>query len=143
MGLHARPVARGPVFGLCFMTANPRRTDMLYYTAKVLVSALIIVLITEVAKRSTWLGALVAALPLTSLMAFVWLYWETGDAPRIASLSLNIFWLVIPSLALFLALPLLVRLGWGFWVSLLAAVALTAACYGLLFWVLRRLGLQP
>jgi len=101
------------------------------------------VLITEVAKRSTWLGALVAALPLTSLMAFVWLYWETGDAPRIASLSLNIFWLVIPSLALFLALPLFVRLGWGFWISLLLAIALTAACYGLLFWVLRRIGLQP
>ena len=59
---------------------------MLYYTVKALVSALIIVLITEIAKRSTWLGALVAALPLTSLMAFVWLYWETGDAPRIASL---------------------------------------------------------
>jgi len=116
---------------------------MLYYTVKALVSALIIVLITEVAKRSTWLGALVAALPLTSLMAFVWLYWETGDAPRIASLSLNIFWLVIPSLALFLALPLFVRLGCGFWMSLLLAVALTAACYGLLFWVLRRIGLQP
>ncbi|HTT39818.1 MAG TPA: DUF3147 family protein [Burkholderiales bacterium] len=116
---------------------------MLYYTVKALVSALIIVLITEVAKRSTWLGALVAALPLTSLMAFVWLYWETGDAPRIASLSLNIFWLVIPSLALFLALPLFVRLGWGFWISLLLAIALTAACYGLLFWVLRRIGLQP
>jgi len=115
---------------------------MLYYTVKALVSALIIVLITEVAKRSTWLGAIVAALPLTSLMAFVWLYWETGDAPRIASLSLNIFWLVIPSLALFLALPLFVRLGWGFWVSLLLACALTAGCYGLLFWVLRRLGLQ-
>ena len=120
------------------MAANARCTAMLYYTVKALVSALIIVLITEVAKRNTWLGALVAALPLTSLLAFMWLYWETGDAQRIAGLSMNIFWLVIPSLALFLALPLFLRSGWGFWLSLLAAIGLTAACYGLLFGVLRQ-----
>jgi hypothetical protein len=115
---------------------------MLHYGIKVLVSALVIVAITELAKRSTWVGALVASLPLTSLLAFMWLYWETGDTTRIAGLSVDIFWLVIPSLALFLALPLFLRLGWGFWVSLLGAIAVTAACYGLLFWLLRRLGLQ-
>jgi len=52
---------------------------------------------------------------------------------------LEVFWLVIPSLALFLALPLFIRIGWGFWISLVAAIGLTAACYGALLWLLRRL----
>jgi hypothetical protein len=114
---------------------------MLYYALKTIVSALIIVAITEVAKRSTVIGALIASLPLTSLLAFIWLYTETHDTARISSLSLEVFWLVIPSLALFLALPLLIRIGWGFWISLLAAISLTAACYAALFWLLRRLAI--
>jgi hypothetical protein len=114
---------------------------MLYYALKTIVSALIIVAITEVAKRSTVIGALIASLPLTSLLAFIWLYTETHDTARISSLSLEVFWLVIPSLALFLALPLFIRFGWGFWISLLAAIGLTAACYAALFWLLRRLAI--
>jgi hypothetical protein len=115
---------------------------MTYYAIKVLISAALVVLISELAKRNSLLGALVASLPVTSLLAFVWLYWDTGDAARVSSLSIDIFWLVIPSLALFLILPLLLRMGWGFWLSLLAALAVTAACYGLLFFVLRRLGMR-
>jgi hypothetical protein len=114
---------------------------MLYYALKTLVSALIIVAITEIAKRSTVIGALIASLPLTSLLAFMWLYAETHDTARVSSLSLEVFWLVIPSLALFLALPLFIRFGWGFWISLVAAIALTAACYAALFWLLRRLAI--
>src|SRR3954467_1101984 len=102
---------------------------MFYYALKTLVSALIIVAISELAKRNTVIGALIASLPLTSLLAFIWLYTETRDTARISTLSLEVFWLVIPSLALFLALPLFIRIGWDFWISLLAAIGLTAACY--------------
>ena len=112
---------------------------MIYYAIKVLISAALIVLVSELAKRNSLLAALVASLPVTSLLAFVWLYWETGDAARVSSLSLDIFWLVIPSLALFLALPLFLRAGWGFWISLLAAIVVTALCYGILFSLLRHL----
>ena len=114
---------------------------MVYFVLKTIVSALVIVAIAEIAKRSTVVGALVASLPLTSLLAFVWLYRDTHDTARIVSLSVDIFWLVIPSMALFLALPLFIRLGWGFWLSLLAAIGVTAACYFALFWLLRRLQL--
>jgi hypothetical protein len=114
---------------------------MLYYALKTILSAAIIVAISEIAKRSTTLGALIASLPLTSLLAFIWLYAETHDTARISTLSSEIFWLVIPSLALFLALPLFIRLGWGFWLSLIAAMAVTAACYVGLFWLLHRLGI--
>ena len=86
---------------------------MVYFVLKTIVSALVIVGIAEIAKRSTVAGALIASLPLTSLLAFVWLYRDTHDAARIASLFVDIFWLVIPSLALFLTLPLFIRLGWG------------------------------
>jgi len=105
---------------------------MLYYTIKIMLSALIIVAVSEIAKRSSLLGALLASLPLTSLLAFVWLYLDTGDVQKVAALSSDIFWLVLPSLALFLVLPLLLKMGWGFWLSLAVAVLVTATCYGMM-----------
>jgi hypothetical protein len=68
-------------------------------------------------------------LPLISLLAFVWLYLETGDIEKVATLSHSIFWLVLPSLVLFIVLPLLLRSGLGFWLSLVAACFATAAAY--------------
>jgi len=112
---------------------------MWYYVVKVVVSAALIVLVSEIAKRNSVAGAILASLPLVSLLAFVWLYYETGDAQRIARLSMDIFWLVIPSLALFLVLSWLLRRGAHFLPSLLVACAATAVCYGLLLWILRRL----
>jgi len=114
---------------------------VVYYALRTIISAMIIVAVAEIAKRSTAVGALIASLPLTSLLAFVWLYRDTHDTARISGLSLDIFWLVIPSLVLFLALPLFIRLGWGFWLSLAGAIFVTAACYAGLFWLLRRLGM--
>ena len=115
---------------------------MAQYVIRVLLSALVIVAVTELAKRSSLLGALVASLPLTSLLAFVWLYRDTGDVARVSSLSINIFWLVIPSLPLFLILPLLLRLGWNFWFSLLGATGATVVCYGVMVTVLERFGVS-
>jgi len=105
---------------------------MLYYTIKIMLSALIIVAISEIAKRSSLLGALLASLPLTSLLAFVWLYLDTGDTQKVAALSSDIFWLVLPSLPLFLLLPWLLKMGLGFWLSLGLAVVVTVACYGIM-----------
>ena len=113
---------------------------MVYYAVKVLLSAVLIVLVTEIAKRSTLAGALIASLPLTSVLAFVWLYWDTRDAAKVAGLSIDILWLVIPSLALFVALPLLIRLGWGFWSSLVASMAVTIVCYAATVVALHRFG---
>src|SRR5690606_7908473 len=98
---------------------------MLDYGLKVGVSALVIVAVTEVSKRSTLLGAALASLPITSLMAFVWLYWDTGDAMRVANLAVAILWLVLASLIFFIALPLLIKAGWAFWPSLFVSLILT------------------
>ena len=116
---------------------------MLYYTIKILLSAFILVAVSEIAKRSSLLGALLASLPLTSLLAFVWLYLDTGDVQKVASLSADIFWLVLPSLVLFLVFPLLLKMGWGFWFSLGVGVVVTAACYGMMLLAFKQFSGQP
>ena len=115
---------------------------MLYYIVKIAISALLIVAISEIAKRHSGFAALVASLPLTSLLAFVWLHVEGTPAPQIANLSGQIFWLVLPSLLLFVLLPILLRQDWGFWPSLGVSIAATAACYLALLPMLRRFGVE-
>lgn len=115
---------------------------MLYYALKVVLSALLIVAISEIAKRSTGFAALLAAIPLTSLLAFIWLHMEGTSPERIAELSGQIFWLVIPSLILFLMLPALLRLGMGFWLSLALSVGATAGVYLAILPLLRRVGIS-
>ena len=115
---------------------------MLYYVTKILLTASMIVLISEVVKHSNFLGALLISLPLTSLVVMAWLYIETGDHQRVATLSFSVFWLILPSLVLFLVLPLLIKLGWGFWLSLTLAIFATAACYGIMLAILKKFGIQ-
>ena len=115
---------------------------MLYYALKVGLSAIVIVAITEIAKRSTGFAALLAALPLTSLLAFMWMHFEGAESARIAEFSSQIFWLVLPSLILFLLLPLLIKHGFGFWLSLAISIVATIACYLSLLPLLRKFGVQ-
>lgn len=114
---------------------------MIEYVVKIVTTAILVVAISEAAKRSTLLGAFLASLPLTSLIAMIWLYAETRDATRVAELSANIFWLVLPSLVLFVALPVLLRHGLAFWPSLAISSTLTALAYLALAAILRRAGI--
>src|SRR5262245_47787999 len=114
----------------------------MYLLFKVLLSAAIVAAVSEIARRSTLFGALVASLPLTSVLAMIWLYHESGDATRVAILSGDIFWLVLPSLLLFLVLPLLIRHGVPFYFALAVAIACTAIGYGIMSIGLQRLGLR-
>ena len=100
---------------------------MLYL--KFLLSALVIVGASELAKRNLAMGALLCALPLTSLMVLSWTWVETADTARISALSISILAYTIPSLVLFVALPLLLRTGAGFWLSLVGASAVTFLVY--------------
>jgi hypothetical protein len=112
------------------------------YVVKVLLTAAVVVAIAEIAKRSTFWGAAVASLPLTSVLAFVWLYVDTGSAQRVADLSQGVFWLVLPSLTLFIMLPWLLRAGFGFWPSLGVSCVATAAAYFAMIWCLGRIGIR-
>ena len=113
---------------------------MLDYAFKVAISALLIVAVTEISKRSTLLGAALASLPITSLLAFVWLYWDTGDAQRVAELATNILWLALVSMIFFVSLPVLIKPGWQFCPSLSPSLALTATVYLAMAFLLKRLG---
>ena len=115
---------------------------MWQYLIKVAVTAVVVVAVAEIAKRSPVWAALLASLPLTSLLAFVWVYLDTGETEGVATLSHSILWLVLPSLVLFISLPLLLRAGWGFWVSLTSSCVATAAAYLAMVWLLGRLGIH-
>ena len=115
---------------------------MLYLVIKAAISGVIVALVSEIARRYPGWGGLVASLPLTSLLAMLWLWRDTGDAMRVAELSMGAFWFVLPSLPLFFVLPLLLRNGVGFWLSMGIIVAGTLALYALMFWAAPRLGLK-
>jgi hypothetical protein len=111
---------------------------MLYLAAKALLSGIVVVLASETAKRNPPLGALILSLPLVSILAFIWLWRDTSDTERIAALSQSTFWLVLPTLPMFLVLPALLRSGAGFWTALGAGCLLTLALYVLTVWMLGR-----
>ena len=115
---------------------------MLYLAVKATLSGLLAALVSEVAKRSPAFGALVASLPLISIMAVIWLWRDTGDSERIAAHMQATFWYVLPSLPMFLLMPALLRASVGFWPSLLASCALTVALYFLTAWALAKFGIE-
>lgn len=114
---------------------------LLQYIAKVALTSVVVVGVSEIAKRSTLVGAVLASLPLTSLLAFVWLYSETGDVQKIATLSHGIFWLVLASLPFFLILPALLNTGWGFWASMGLASISSVIAYAGMTYCLSRTGM--
>ena len=115
---------------------------MLYATLKVLLTSVLVVAVSETAKRSVLFGAILASIPLTSVLAMVWLYVDTGDTEKVARLANGIFWLVLPSLVLFLSLPLLLRSGMDFYASLAASIALTVGAYFAMLYALRLAGIE-
>lgn len=99
------------------------------YVIKIVVTAVLVVLISELSKRSTFAGALLASIPIASVLAMIWLYNDTRDAAQVAALSKSVFWLVLPSLVLFLLLPALLARGFHFYVSLAASIGATIVVY--------------
>jgi len=115
---------------------------LIYYITKVAVTAVLVVLISEIAKRSSVIGAILASVPLTSVLAMIWLYVDTGDVQKISELASSIFWLVLPSLALFIALPLLIAKGMNFYLGLIISIGITAVCYLVMVLVLKYFGVS-
>jgi hypothetical protein len=110
----------------------------MYLFVKVLVSALIIAAASEISRRSTTAGALLASLPLTSILAILWLYRDTRDAARVATFSMDILWLVLPSLLLFILLPVLIRRGMQVYPALAVSAASTVLAYFAAYFALQR-----
>lgn len=115
---------------------------MLFALLKAALSGIIIAVVSETAKRSAAVGALVASLPVISILSIIWLYHETGDVNRIADHVFATFWYVLPSLPMFLLLPYLLRGGVGFYQALGVSCALTVVLYVLMVWGLKKAGIM-
>ena len=112
------------------------------FLVKVIVSALIIAAISELGKRFTPVAAILASLPLTSIIAFIWLYVDTNDVEQVSELSYGVFWMVIPSLVFFIALPLLLKKGMNFYTAIALAATITTACYFGFIFLLDKVGIK-
>lgn len=115
---------------------------MTFFATKIVITTLLIVLISEIAKRSSLAGALLASVPLVSVMAMLWLYVDTKDVEKVSGLATSVFWLVLPSLVLFVALPLLLKQGINFYASMGIAIGLTGSAYWLMIVVLGHFGIK-
>ena len=114
---------------------------MAWLISKYLITAAVVVIVSEAAKRSDRLGGLIAALPLVTVLALIWLNVEHQPQSKIANHAWYTFWYVVPTLPMFLAFPaLLPRL--GFWPTLLACVVITLACFWLFALLVRRFGIE-
>jgi hypothetical protein len=102
---------------------------MTYFLVKVSLTALIVAAVSELARRQPAAGALLASLPLVSILGVIWLWRDTEDVKLVAAHLEATFWFVLPSLPAFLIVPALLRSGWAFWPALFAGIALTLALY--------------
>jgi len=114
---------------------------MLYFTVKAALSGVIIAVVSEVARRSPTLGALIVSLPLVSILGILWLWHDTSDTERIAAHAQSTFWYVLPTLPMFLVMPAMLRHGNRFWVTLAFCCALTLVLYLGTVWVLGKFGI--
>ena len=113
-----------------------------YYLVKIAVTTILIVVISEIAKRSSFIGALLASIPLVSVLAMTWLYIDTRDTGKVSELASSVFWLVIPSLALFITLPILLKYGFNFYVSMSVSIIVTVLCYWAMIVILNHSGIK-
>jgi len=115
---------------------------VLYLITKAALSGVIVAAVSEVARRYPGWGGLLASLPLTSLLAMIWLFLDSGNSGKVAELSIGTFWFFLPSVPLFLVLPILLRANIGFWPSLAICVVGTLALYATWFWAAPRMGIK-
>ncbi len=114
---------------------------MQWLITKYLLTAAVVVLVSEFARRNDKLGGLVAALPLITILSLIWLYVEKQSAEKIANHAYYTFWYVVPTLPMFLLFPfLLPRL--GFWLTLLSCIGLTVVCFVLFALLVRPFGID-
>jgi hypothetical protein len=115
---------------------------MVLAIVKIVSSALIIYVVTETAKRSNFLASVLISLPLVSLISLAWMLIEKKDAIQLAEFSWNVFWLTIPSLAMFIALPLLIKIKVNTVLAIVLSVLLTVGFYFMMIFMLKKFNVK-
>ena len=111
----------------------------MYLILKTLISASIIVIVSEIAKKYTWSAAIIISIPLTSLLAFIWLYYDTKDVQKVIDLSLSTIVMTVPSIIFFIVLPIMLKFKHSFSFSILVAILSTSVAYLLFISIKRKL----
>jgi len=132
---------RGPAQNHRVEVAQRLEMPMLYLLIKAIISAVVIVVASELAKRSPGLGALIASLPLVSVFGMIWLWRDTHSSARLSAHAGATFWYVLPSLPMFLLIPAMLDRGMPFWLALAAGCTLTIILYVAMIAVGPRFGL--
>ncbi len=115
---------------------------MKYYLLKLIISSCIIVIVSEIFKRSSFFGAILAFIPIVTVLSMIWLYIDTENIGKIKNFSFNIFCMVIPSFVLFISLPFLINIDFNFWSSLAIAIFFTIIFYILTILILSNYGIN-
>lgn len=118
-----------------------KESQLAYYITKLIITTFLIVLISEIAKRSSLMGALLAAIPLVSILAMTWMYIDTQDSSSAVAFSNRIVWLIAPSMTLFIAFPLFIKKGFGFYPSMFISVLMTIFAYYSVIFLLKKFGI--
>jgi hypothetical protein len=113
----------------------------MYFLLKTLITALVVAAVSELARRYSLFAAAIASLPLTSILAFIWVYWESKDAAKVAELSYAILWLVLPSLLFFIMFPLLIKSGFKFAPALALSCLVMSVGYGVFMYFYNKIQL--
>jgi uncharacterized membrane protein (GlpM family) len=114
---------------------------MPYLIFKYLVTAGVVVLVSELAKRSDKLGGFIAALPMVTVLTLIWLYVEQQPASKLSNHAYYTFWYVIPTLPMFLLFPYLMEKT-SFWAALAISVVFTVVVFGIYAFALKRFGVN-
>lgn len=115
---------------------------MIFLLTKYAITAFVIVLVSEFAKRSDKLGALISSLPFVTILVMIWLYIEKQGNAKIGNHAYYTFWYVLPTLPMFLVMPWLLAKGINFWIALALCAAITIICFGLTAVLARRIGVD-
>lgn len=115
---------------------------MLWYVIKITITAVIIVIISEISKRLPLLGSLIASLPLISVLGMIWIFSETKDVQKIITHAEGTFWYVLPSLPMFLIMPWMLKKGISFYLSLVSGILITILLYFFMTKILARFGMN-
>ena len=114
---------------------------MLYFLTKTILTAIIIIIVSEIAKKSSLLAAIIISIPLTSLLAFIWVYWESKDTEKIIDLSYNTMIMIIPSITFFIVLPIMLKFKFNFSISIIISILSTSIAYYIFIYFLKKYGI--
>ena len=114
----------------------------MYLLIKTLISAIVIVAVSEIAKKYTWFAAIIVSIPLTSLLAFIWLYFDTKDTQKVINLSFSTIVMTVPSIIFFIVLPIMLKNKYTFSFSVVTAILSTSAAYIIFIAIIKKLNIN-